>query len=626
VADKKLMVRLGLDNRKYKNALTQSKAYSHRFASSVQKRLNAINMKRAIMGVTAFAAAVTAATTYVVKAAAEQESIFRALQTQVELSGNAWTESKIRIDAFAKTLQETTKYGDTDTAKVLQKIMIYTQDLGEAMMGTKLAMDMAASKMFDIGTAARYVGMAMGGNVEILGRYILELKASENAMLKNMTATEKAAYAMDILKRKFGGAAEEELKTFTGRMDQTKNYIVDLAEAIGDSLLPYMTKIAIKTREVTEKAIEWVSANQNWINAKVHLYVMEMYNALKKLYEQRETIVKVLKTTVLTIAALKLISIAASMASLAKSLILISMTPLGAWGGIIAGAAAATAWGGMAVKEVTKKSDKPIIERFFERGKKKEAFSFGGGGLSRGRGVGGSLAGDLKMRIPEGGDIPLRPILPAMTPGKIGRATFYDLMAPKGVDVKKPQLGMFPGESLNKGYKKLLDFNSGLTKTKEITKELSTGWVMLGNQISWTLGNALTQSGNTFANIARSFRQMLTQMVADLAARAAVFAVLNAITGGGFSGLTGGMKGFLGFRASGGSVSADKPYVVGEQGPELFVPKSHGKIIPNQDINNSSDNRQYIFQINAGDKNKYELAETINELITGGYIPALVTA
>jgi hypothetical protein len=39
--------------------------------------------------------------------------------------------------------------------------------------------------------------------------------------------------------------------------------------------------------------------------------------------------------------------------------------------------------------------------------------------------------------------------------------------------------------------------------------------------------------------------------------------------------------GFLTGRAAGGSVSAMRPYVVGEQGPELFVPRTSGTIIPN---------------------------------------------
>ncbi len=36
-----------------------------------------------------------------------------------------------------------------------------------------------------------------------------------------------------------------------------------------------------------------------------------------------------------------------------------------------------------------------------------------------------------------------------------------------------------------------------------------------------------------------------------------------------------------GFLADGGSANANTPYVVGERGPELFVPRSSGTVIPN---------------------------------------------
>jgi hypothetical protein len=49
-------------------------------------------------------------------------------------------------------------------------------------------------------------------------------------------------------------------------------------------------------------------------------------------------------------------------------------------------------------------------------------------------------------------------------------------------------------------------------------------------------------------------------------------------------GIIGGIGGFLGFggnRAMGGPVAGNTAYVVGERGPELFVPQGSGTIIPN---------------------------------------------
>jgi hypothetical protein len=50
---------------------------------------------------------------------------------------------------------------------------------------------------------------------------------------------------------------------------------------------------------------------------------------------------------------------------------------------------------------------------------------------------------------------------------------------------------------------------------------------------------------------------------------------------GGAIGAVGGFLGFGGNRALGGPVSGNTAYVVGERGPELFVPQGSGTIIPN---------------------------------------------
>lgn len=42
------------------------------------------------------------------------------------------------------------------------------------------------------------------------------------------------------------------------------------------------------------------------------------------------------------------------------------------------------------------------------------------------------------------------------------------------------------------------------------------------------------------------------------------------------------------YRAKGGPVKAGSPYIVGEQGPELYVPNNSGKIIPNHELHQSS--------------------------------------
>lgn len=83
----------------------------------------------------------------------------------------------------------------------------------------------------------------------------------------------------------------------------------------------------------------------------------------------------------------------------------------------------------------------------------------------------------------------------------------------------------------------------------------------------------------SFRNIGQAFDRMLKQM----AVRAAVYGSINLLTGGTFGA---GVKMGLGLpgRAGGGPVDSGRPYWVGERGPELFVPKQAGAVIPQSQV------------------------------------------
>jgi hypothetical protein len=81
------------------------------------------------------------------------------------------------------------------------------------------------------------------------------------------------------------------------------------------------------------------------------------------------------------------------------------------------------------------------------------------------------------------------------------------------------------------------------------------------------------------------------------------------------------------FFAQGGTVSADAPIVVGEKGPELFVPSSNGRIVPNNQIDTGGDmgsvgyggdNLTVTFNINTIDARDFDtLLTTRQDLIIG---------
>jgi phage-related minor tail protein len=68
--------------------------------------------------------------------------------------------------------------------------------------------------------------------------------------------------------------------------------------------------------------------------------------------------------------------------------------------------------------------------------------------------------------------------------------------------------------------------------------------------------------------------------IAAAALKAGVQSVLSGggVGGGGVSGALAGLVGGLPGRATGGPVSPGRAYVVGERGPEMFVPSSSGRV------------------------------------------------
>jgi hypothetical protein len=83
----------------------------------------------------------------------------------------------------------------------------------------------------------------------------------------------------------------------------------------------------------------------------------------------------------------------------------------------------------------------------------------------------------------------------------------------------------------------------------------------------------------TLYGIINSVVSTIRTLISLVANNAAVKGISNAISGA-----------FGGFRAEGGSVTAGKAYVVGEQGAEMFVPSSNGTIVPNGGMGGSTIN------------------------------------
>ena len=102
-----------------------------------------------------------------------------------------------------------------------------------------------------------------------------------------------------------------------------------------------------------------------------------------------------------------------------------------------------------------------------------------------------------------------------------------------------------------------------------------------------------------FKNVGSYFLDMAGQIIAKMVTIAILNAVTGLLPGGGSSpgiqqalavtpktgaAATSTLNNFLSPRANGGPVSANTPYIVGERGPELFVPFQQGNITSNEEL------------------------------------------
>lgn len=132
------------------------------------------------------------------------------------------------------------------------------------------------------------------------------------------------------------------------------------------------------------------------------------------------------------------------------------------------------------------------------------------------------------------------------------------------------------------------DMKGQIDPMKELLEDLRDGFKSLGAEIvdAFMRGKSAAEA---FKNLAKS----LFQRFATRSLNRFIDSFLPA--GGSFMDL---------FKASGGPVNSNQPYIVGEKGPELFVPKSSGTIVPNNAL--AATGGSVVYNIQAIDVKSFE--------------------
>ena len=119
---------------------------------------------------------------------------------------------------------------------------------------------------------------------------------------------------------------------------------------------------------------------------------------------------------------------------------------------------------------------------------------------------------------------------------------------------------------------------------REFDTSVLDGFAGAGDVLERSLLSAIRRGSLGFEDLKRTAGSVLDQIAAQ-ALQIGIGTLLGGSGGGGslaglVNGVVGALSGLPG-RATGGIVAPDRPYLVGERGPELFVPTSAGRVETN---------------------------------------------
>ena len=212
-------------------------------ATSGMKKLSGSMMKLskvAMVGAAGGALALGVAMKKATSAAAEQELQEKKLTQALGKNADALIKQ-------AGALQQSSRFGDE--AIIQQQAYLASIGMSEQQIREMIpvTMDLAAATGMSLESAVKNTAKTLSGMTGELGESV--------GSLRDLSAEElKAGEGINMMRELFKGAAEGEVKTLTGAMDQAKNAIGDASEALGDIIAPLVMAGASMTKDFAEKA------------------------------------------------------------------------------------------------------------------------------------------------------------------------------------------------------------------------------------------------------------------------------------------------------------------------------------------------------------------------------------
>ncbi len=444
----------------------------------------------------------------------------------------------------AKELQKITLFGDEET--IAAQTMLATMGLEEEAIKRliPLVQDMATAKGMNLTAAADLVAKSVGSSTNALSRYGITIEGA-------VGSTERLDSAVESLSTMFSGQAQAAAESGTGAWTQLKNAFMDFSEEVGKALLPMLDPLKDKLQEITD-FLSSLTKEQIQTGIEFGLFIAAIGPALITL-ASLTTAISTLSGAFMTLATITIPNLITTFTALEAVML---ANP------VIAFAAGFVALG-VAIYN--------IVPLFFDAEEEEGNF------MLTTKATNDALDEQYKK---------LNVLIP--TYKKTGEA----ISEVARVTKSSAQAFMDWGETM------MGTTSQGIIRIKHEFKELdiqifdikdhmsqfvssfADGFVMLFNKVEDAEGRVLS-FGQKFTNFATQFLIDLARMIGQAAVFAGIMAILTGGTSiamkGTFNSAFNNM--LLGTpRATGGSMTGGRPYLVGEHGAEVVIPSGNANI------------------------------------------------
>jgi hypothetical protein len=182
------------------------------------------------------------------------------VEAGLKSTGNQVGYTSKQLQQMASDLQSKTLFGDEQILQdATAQLLTFTNISGDQFARTqKAALDLATRLDGDLKGASIQLGKALNdpvANLSALSRSGIQFSDEQKAVIKSMAETGRLAEAqtliLDELNKQYGGSAEAAAKA-DGGFTQLANAFGDLQEEIGRTLVPILTPLVQKLREMIE--------------------------------------------------------------------------------------------------------------------------------------------------------------------------------------------------------------------------------------------------------------------------------------------------------------------------------------------------------------------------------------